>query len=402
MARIKGIKCIKRNGSEYWYAALGSKNPDYCGKGEQGKKDALEARHKYEYQKLQAKREGLNLETRRTQFNRFMDMMDWFMDLAAKQKKESTYTRYVHACGHLARYFRRKPVTGIEAIDLENYRVNRRAEGASHSAVDLELRVMRAIYNKAKQNKMIPAEAGPGKYAEKNTSNPRRPVTDEEYQKLLEAVEDDPDFKDYMVCAYETSMRPAEITGLQVRHIRFGEVISEVPERIADYLDVEDVKSKKDPKERKCVPISTELEEILKRRMEELQPTDLVFTNKGNRWGNTSQRFKKVCEKAEVFHSIQKKYTDSEGREVSGIDLYCFRATRITKWAELHNDNVVRLASGHKNPQIYRDRYLKLNAAAVMSLVGKSSEENRIKADTNGTSEQPKNTYTNGLQRNNG
>jgi integrase len=323
------------------------------------------------------------------------------MDLAAKQKKESTYTRYVHACGHLARYFRRKPVTGIEAIDLEQYRVNRRAEEASHSAVDLELRVMRAIYNKAKQNKMIPAEAGPGKYEEKNTSSPRRPVTDEEYQKLLEAVEDDPDFKDYMICAYETSMRPAEITGLQVRHIRFGEVISEVPERIADYLNVEDVKSKKDPKERKCVPISTELEEILKRRMEGLQPTDLVFTNKGNRWGNTSQRFKKVCKKAGVFHSIQKSYTDSQGRETSGIDLYCFRATRITKWAELYNDNVVRLASGHKNPQIFRDRYLKLNAAAVMPLVGKSSTENRIISDTNTHSEPLKNIAIKGLQQKN-
>lgn len=313
-------------------------------------------------------------------------MMNWFMELAAKQKKQSTYTRYVYCAGHLARYFGKRPVTGIEAVDLEQYRVNRRAEGASHAAIDLDLRLMRAIYNKAKQNKMIPAEAGPGKYKEVNTSDSRRPVTDEEYEKLLKD-EESPDFRDFMICAYETSMRPAEIAGLEVRHVRFGEVISEVPKRVADYLDVEDVKSKKKPKERKCVPISDELEKILKPRMEGLQPTDLVFTNKGKPWSDISHRFRRLCKKAGVFHSIHKIYTDSQGREISGIDFYCFRATRITKWAELYNDNVVWLASGHKNPQIFRDRYLKLNAAAVMPLVGKSSTKKRIILDTNGTIE---------------
>lgn len=398
MAKMRGIKCDKRNGTEYWYAALGGKNPDYCGKGEQGRKDALEARHKYEHQKLQAKREGLNLETRITKFKRFLDMMNWYMELAAKQKKENTYTRYVYAAGHLARYFEKRPVTGIEAVDLEQYRMNRKAEKGSHSAIDLELRVMRSIYNKAKQNKMIPAEAGPGKYKAANTSASRRPVTDDEYQKLLEAVKDDSDFRDFMVCAYETSMRPAEIAGLEVRHVRFGEVVCEVPRRVADYLDVEDVKSKKKPKERKCVPISDELEKILKRRMEGLQPTDLVFTNKGKRWKDISHRFKRLCKKAGVFYSIQKTYTDFQGREISGIDFYCFRTSRITKWAELYNENVVRLASGRKNPQVYRDRYLKLNAAAVMPLVGKSSIENRIKSDTNGTSEALKGIKVKGLK----
>ena len=47
MARIKGIKCIKRNGSEYWYAALGGKSPQYCGNGEKGHKLAVAARSKY-------------------------------------------------------------------------------------------------------------------------------------------------------------------------------------------------------------------------------------------------------------------------------------------------------------------------------------------------------------------
>lgn len=400
MASIKSVRCQKRNGKEYWSARIGGKDYTYCGEGKKGQKDALEARHKYEYEKLQARRQGLGLDTRKTQFKRFLDMMNWYMELAVKEKKDSTYTRYVKATPHLARYFGKKPVTGIETIDLKRYRVDRRAEGAAHGTIDFEQRVMRLIYNEAKKNKMIPTEAGPGEYKDKNRYNPRRPVTDEEYQKLLQATEDDPDFKHLMVCAYETAMRPAEITGLQVRDVRFGEVVSEVPKRTADYLDVEDVKSKEEPKERKSVPISAELEEILKERIKGLKSTDLVFTNKENRWGNIPQRFKKVCGKAEVFHSIHKKYTDSQGREISGIDFYCFRATRITKWAELYNDNVVRLASGHKNPQVYRKRYLKLNAAAVMPLVGKSSTENMRKQETNGPIEALEVFNNNGLQRN--
>jgi integrase len=401
--KVKGVRSKIRNGTVYWYAALGGKYDTYVGKGELGRKDALEARHKYEYQKLQAKREGIGLETRRTQFKRFLAMMDWFMDLAGKQLKPSTYTRYLTSAGHLASYFGKKPVTGIEAVDLEQYRVHRKAEGATDSSVNMDLRLMRMIYNKARENKMIPREAGPAKYKESGKSKPRRPITDLEYKKLLEAAETDPDFKDFMVCAYETSMRPAEIAGLQVKDVRLGEVVSQVPYKEANYLDVEDAKSRLDPKERKCVPISGELEKILNRRLEGLKPLDLVFTNRhGKPFGDMSHRFKRLCERAEVNHSIFKTYTDEQGREVSGIDFYCFRATRITKWARLHNDNIVRLASGHKNPQVYRDRYLKLDAADVMPLVGRSETEILLKPGTKPGHVEAKSLPVKGLRRENG
>jgi len=137
-----GVTKKERNGTVYFYAALGGKNPQICGKGDQGLQDALEAREKYSYQKRQAKREGIGLETRTTHFKSFLDMMNWFMDLAAKQKKASTYKRYLNSAGHLAKHFGSYPVSGIEAVDLEQYRAQRNAEGATDSSVDMDLRLV--------------------------------------------------------------------------------------------------------------------------------------------------------------------------------------------------------------------------------------------------------------------
>ena len=377
--KMKGVTCIARNGATYWYARVNGKR-QYIGKGNKGKKDALEARHKWEYERLQAKRQGIGLETRTTQFRRFIDMMNWYMELPSTQKKPRTYQRLVYCSKHLAKHFGKRPVTRIEAIDLENYREKRKVEGGSDSSVDLEVGLMSMAYNKAKQNKLIPMEAGPGKFEKLNICNPRRPITDEEYAKILKAAENDPEFKDVIICAYETSMRGAEIAKLKVSDVRFGEVLAEVPRRItADYLEVEDIKSRKTPKDRKAVPISDELAKVLKRRMKGLKPTDLIFTDNGEPWrsdnGMMSRRFKNICEKAGVFYSIHKQYTNSQGRPISGIDFHCLRVTRITKWAELYNDSLVRLASGHKKPEVYRERYCKPSAAAVMTLVGKPQND---------------------------
>jgi len=384
VAKMKGVYCQKRNGVEYWYARIGG-GKEYIGKGEQGKTDALEARHKYEFEKLQAKTQGIGLETRTTEFSRFLDMMNWYMELPSTQKKPRTYQRWVHCSIHLARYFGKRPLTQIEAVDLETYRDKRKAAGASDSTVDLEVGLMSMIYHKAKKNKMIPTEAGPGEFKRADISKPRRPITDEEYAKLLAVADIDPEYRDVVICGYETSMRAGEIARLKVMNVRFGEVISEVPEKvIADYLDVEDIKSRNEPKARKNVPISDELAKVLRRRIKGLKPTDLVFTDGRKPWdshnGRMSKRFERLCNLAEVPYSIFKEYKDSQGRPISGIDFHCLRVTRITKWAELYNDSIVRLASGHKDPEVYRKRYCKLGAVSVMILVGKSpTEKKRIK-----------------------
>jgi len=385
---------IAKDGTEveYWYVRVWGKSK-YVGKGKRGFRDAVEARSKYKFEKLQAKRAGLNLNTQVTRFRTFQELMTWYMGLPGTLKKESSYKRFTTCAGHLAKHFGRKPVGSIEAIHLEGYREHRLAEGGSHGSVNLEINLIRMIYRKARANKLVMADAGPGEFKNISTSKGRRPITDEEYAKILKAAEKTPDFRDFIICAYETSMRAAEVVELRVMDVYFDAVIHEVPEGVvASYLDVEDIKSRKDPKERKVVPISEELEEVLRRRMEGLNITDRVFTNSGAAWkagttGQTSKYFQRICEKAEVPYSIFKMYEDSQGRPISGVDFHCLRVTRITKWATLYNDSIVRLASGHKNPQIFRDKYTKPDAATVGVLVGKSSQQKVDKSVTKGSTQ---------------
>ena len=75
MANMKGVTSITRGDQVYWYVRINGERK-YCGKAEDGRKDAEEARHKWEYEKLQAKRQGIGLETRATEFKRFIDMMN--------------------------------------------------------------------------------------------------------------------------------------------------------------------------------------------------------------------------------------------------------------------------------------------------------------------------------------
>ncbi len=42
--KMKGVRYIERSGTRYWYAALGGRSPQYCGKGEKGRKLAVAAR----------------------------------------------------------------------------------------------------------------------------------------------------------------------------------------------------------------------------------------------------------------------------------------------------------------------------------------------------------------------
>ena len=121
MAKIKGVRCIERNGKTYWYAALGGKVPQYCGKGEKGRKLAEAARSKYMAKKYEAREVAAGINTQRVEFKNVQDMLNWYMELPRVQKRKS-YNRKVATCVHLLEYFGSKPVYGIESDDIERYR----------------------------------------------------------------------------------------------------------------------------------------------------------------------------------------------------------------------------------------------------------------------------------------
>lgn len=172
-------------------------------------------------------------------------------------------------------------------------------------------------------------------------------------------------------------MRSGEIANLRAYQVHLDSVISEVPRRVIDYLDLGIFDTKN--KTRRTVPVSPALKEVLQRRLKGLEAEDRVFIRKNGRpWtiAQISKRFQLACERAEIPYGD--KLLNDKGERI-GLVFHCLRHTRTTKWVEMgFSDEIIRRATGHKSLEAYQ-RYVKLDPSAVMRLVEKS-DTNRIKS----------------------
>ena len=197
----------------------------------------------------------------------------------------------------------------------------------------------------------------PGEFVIVDSHNPRRTVSVEEYKKLLEYA--GPDFRDVLVCAYESAMRSSEIANLTAGqvHLNEREISGIVSIDTLDYIDLGIFDTKTGA--RRTVPVSAELKEVLKRRLEELEPEDYVFSNKRGKHTTTkiSLCLMRLCKKAKILYGD--KLLNEKGERV-GIVFHCFRHTRTTRWVEKgFSDEIVRRATGHKSLEAYR-RYVNI------------------------------------------
>ncbi len=297
----------------------------------------------------------------------------WYMTLPTVQQQKS-YCRKTFSSKHLLGYFAKMPVGQVEADDMERYRERRRSEGAADGTIDLEVSLLRRMYNLARKRKKIPFDAVPGEFVMKNETNPRRLITDAEYESLLEHA--GPDFHDVLVCGYESAMRSSEIGDLRANQVHLD--VQHISGDIVDYvgLGIFDTKNKTE----RTVPVSPRLKEILQRRLEGLEPEAYVFTHDGHKYTNmaVSARMQRLCKRAKVEHGD--KLTKGKG-ERAGIVFHCLRHTRTTKWVEAgYSDEIIRRATGHKSLEAYRN-YVRLDPSAVMRLV----TDQKPKRDKNGT-----------------
>jgi integrase len=277
----------------------------------------------------------------------------------------------VIAAAHLLNYFKSTPLNRVEGDEQDEYREHRRDQGVMDSTVDYEIEILRSMYRFALKRKKIHADTLPGEFVQLNEKNPRPIVSEKAYQDLLENA--DPDFRDVLICGWETPMRSGEICNLRVEKVHLD--VQHISGAVVDYIDLGIFETK--TKARRIIPISAELKEVLKRRMKEgLAPEDYVFTymRAGRARKYTPQtawnRFVKTCEKAKIPHGD--KVLNEQGERV-GLTFHCLRHTRISRWvAEGHSDEIIRRASGHSSLKAYQD-YVKLDPAAMMRLVGQSN-----------------------------
>ncbi|MBW2346065.1 MAG: site-specific integrase [Deltaproteobacteria bacterium] len=371
-AKVKGVTCVKRNGSVYWYARIDGQRV-YYGEGDKGQKLAEAARAKNIVEKYENREISAGLKVKKVEFRTIKELSNWYMELPTVQAKRGYY-RKVNATGHLLGYFANKPLHSAEGDDQERYRKWREDQKAACGTIDFEIAVLSAMYHEARKCKKISADTLPGQFVIKGDKNPRRLVTEEELENLLEYA--DSDFADVLSCAYESAMRSSEIADLTAGQVHLN--VQHISGTIVDYIDLGIFDTKNGT--RRTVPVSARLKEVLERRLDNLGPEDYVFTDDYGKYTNVriSSRMMHLCKRAKVQHGDN--LLNKKGERI-GIVFHCLRHTRTTKWVEAgFSDEIVRRATGHKSLAAYQ-QYIKLDPSAVMRLV----DGQKIKRYTNGT-----------------
>ncbi len=365
---MKGVTC--KNG--YWYASIDGQQK-YCGKGNKGYKLAKAARMKWEVKQYENREVSTGLRVKKIELKTVANLSNWYMDIPSIQA-QPFYPRKIQACKHLLAYFGNRPLNSIEGIQQERYRQSRKSQGAYEGTVDLEIRVLRAMYRKAVKAKMIPLEFLPGEFVLHGKTNPRRVVTGDEVEKLLEHA--DGDFKDFLICGYESAMRSSEISNLTAGQVHLD--MKHISGAILDYIDLGIFDTKTGA--RRNVPVSAKLKEVLQYRIKDLDPDDYVFTESGKKFDRfvVRNRMRGTCKKAGIIYGD--KPINKKGERI-GIVFHSLRHSRTTKWVEMgFSDEIVRRATGHKTLEAYQ-QYVKLDPCAVMRLViGVELDKNKTKS----------------------
>lgn len=74
----------------------------------------------------------------------------------------------------------------------------------------------------------------PEQFIIKGEKNPRRPITDEEFERLVSHADDD--FRDVLICAHESAIRSSEIAKLTTGQVHLK--VRHISGRRVDYIDL--------------------------------------------------------------------------------------------------------------------------------------------------------------------
>ena len=372
---MKGVSSRTIQSEIYWYANISGRKM-YFGKGEKGRKSAFAAKAKELASKHEARELRGGLEVKRSKFMTFKDLHDWYFALPEVQKRKSWGTNVQHL-KHLVDYFgTNNPLNQFEMDQQSHYRAFRKKEGAADGTIKLEISLLSAMFNAALGNKLIPITVRPGKFDRSGDSIPRRTVTDEEYNAILSIANDD--FKDVLICAYESGMRSSEIIGLKCSQVHLG--LQHISGAILDYIHLGIFDSKN--KTERIIPVSSELKPVLEQRIQGKGPDEFVFTNRTGKpyfhQKAIGELMRFACKVAGVVYGDK---TINKSGDRDGIVFHSLRHTRITKWVEAgFSDEIIRRASGHRSLNAYRAYVNIKDALPIMNLVRVPE-----KTDKNGT-----------------
>jgi integrase len=372
---MKGVSSRTVGGETYWYATLSGRKT-YMGKGDEARKSATAAKAKEVLSKHETRELRGGLDVKRSKFMTFKDLHEWYFSLPEVQGQR-IYNGKIARLGHLVDFFGNRPLNQFEADEQGRYRHFRTNQKAASGTIDNEIKLLSAMFHAAVKSKLLPSSVMPTVFDRHDEYIPRRTVTEEEYEKLLEKA--NPDFRDFLICGYETGMRLDEIMELRASRVHLD--VKHISGRILDYisLGIFDTKTKA----QRHIPVSAALKPVLASRMQGLGRDDYVFKNShGNPYKYESAivlLMKSTCQRAKVLYGSKV----NESGERDGITFHCLRHTRITKWVEAgFSDEIIRRASGHHSLAAYRVYVNITDPLPIMNLVISPEKTGKIGTKT--------------------
>jgi integrase len=261
----------------------------------------------------------------------FNELTDWYLNLQSV-KKLASFVRIKIAFKSFNKVFGDRIINTIKPIELEDFQEDREKLGLAPGTIDLEMRTVKAMINKAFDNDMLSGRALKAfrkvKPKLKKGSNARKRILSfKEYPRLIDAASQP--IKGMIIMAYFTGMRSGELMSLRWSHIDRETMFIRLPAKL----------TKEDKP--KNIPINKHVKDVIDSALRAIQH-DFVFTLKGApiRYKQTILKiFRTACKHAEIPY----------GRKIpNGITFHDIRRTVKTNMLSAGVDSVHRdLILGH-------------------------------------------------------
>jgi len=279
--RMKGVSTMQRDGRIYFYAYVGGKRL-YCGEGKQGKELAEARRSEYLSRRYKSRQSKVGIVIDEFPINTFKQLhARYFTD--PDVMASPGYERKCHLLAHLVSYFKDRPLSQFERDDQSALERTGGLRLRSSGEIDMEIKLLRTMFRHALKSKKINPQVLPGEFVTLDEYPARPLISGHDFEKIVEQA--DVNFKDVLICGFESAMRSAEITNLKVAHVHLN--VKHISGDTLDYIELP--KSMTKGKVKRLIPVSARLKEVLVRRMQGKTGDDFVFTNgNGKNYGRST------------------------------------------------------------------------------------------------------------------
>ncbi|MEM3561447.1 MAG: tyrosine-type recombinase/integrase [Nitrososphaerota archaeon] len=268
------------------------------------------------------------------------ELIEKFLLWYKETRRTSSYRRYKEISSIILKFFKPYcPVSKIDLVSVEDYKIWRQKQRVSLVTINKELRFLSTLINRAVEFKWIQDhELYRRPILIRGVKSERlRYLSEKEERRLLKAIKN-PLLKDIVIFALNTGLRKSEILNLKW---------DEVDLRLkCIILGSEKTKSKR----KHILPLNQKALEVIKRRLKEKRKgCPYVFHRSGKEIKCFKEAFKNALKRAKIkdFHFHDLRHTFASRLVQKGVDLYVVKhllnhadITTTQRYAHLRLDNM--------------------------------------------------------------